>query len=100
MSKGTVHRTVRVEDGLWYAAKAVADARGETMSGVIRAALDLYAADNAPPVELLELVPLEGRPGAWFAPVAGTYRLPSPTMPGAPPAEGHFYTPAGPIYFH
>jgi hypothetical protein len=43
MSKGTAHRTVRVEDGLWDAAKAEAERRGDKLSQVIRRALELYA---------------------------------------------------------
>ena len=35
-------RPVRVEDGLWEAAKAKAAERGETVSQVIRAALTRY----------------------------------------------------------
>ena len=42
MSKGTTHRTVRIEDGLWNAAKAKADAEGVSLSDVIRAALRAY----------------------------------------------------------
>jgi predicted DNA binding CopG/RHH family protein len=42
MSKGTTHRTVRIEDELWEAAKARADADGVNLSEVIRAALRAY----------------------------------------------------------
>lgn len=35
-------RSVKVPDALWNAAKAVAAARDETLSEVIRAALDRY----------------------------------------------------------
>ena len=42
MSKGTTHRTVRIEDGLWEAAKTKADADGVNLSEVIRAALRQY----------------------------------------------------------
>lgn len=31
MSRGTTHRTVRIDDGLWEDAKAVADAWGEDL---------------------------------------------------------------------
>jgi hypothetical protein len=48
MSKGTTHRTVRIEDGLWEAAKVRADAEGVNLSEVIRAALVLYAEDRHP----------------------------------------------------
>jgi hypothetical protein len=43
VSKGTTHRTVRVEDGLWLPAKAKAAERGENLSDVIREALRAYA---------------------------------------------------------
>jgi len=42
MSKGTIHRTVRIDDALWAAAKAKADAEGVNLSEVIRAALRAY----------------------------------------------------------
>jgi Mn-dependent DtxR family transcriptional regulator len=42
MSKGTIHRTVRIEDGLWEEAKAAASERGENLSDVIRQALWEY----------------------------------------------------------
>lgn len=42
MSKGTTHRTVRIEDGLWAAARQVADQRGESLSEIIRRALMEY----------------------------------------------------------
>lgn len=44
MSKGTTHRTVRIEDGLWEAAKALADERGDNLSDVIRQGLRAYVA--------------------------------------------------------
>jgi len=60
MSKGTVHRTVRIEDGLWSAAKAKADQRGENLSDVIRRALALYAEDRHPkPAEAVTAAGLE-----------------------------------------
>ena len=46
MSKGTTHRTVRIEDGLWYAAKAKADANGANLSDVIREALRQYVSED------------------------------------------------------
>ena len=42
MSKGTIHRTVRIEDGLWQAALVKAKERGESLSDVIRQALRAY----------------------------------------------------------
>lgn len=42
MSKGTTHRTVRIEDALWGAAKAKAAEREESLSEVIRLALVEY----------------------------------------------------------
>lgn len=46
-SKGTARRTVRVSDEVWDAAMAVAEARGETLSDVIRDALIAYAAKDS-----------------------------------------------------
>ncbi len=43
----TPHRTIRVDADLWDAAKALAAQRGETVSDVIRSALEDYVA--APP---------------------------------------------------
>jgi len=42
MSKGTTHRTVRIEDGLWDAARLAALAEGKSVSDVIREALQAY----------------------------------------------------------
>jgi hypothetical protein len=42
MSKGTTHRTVRIEDGLWEQSKATAKERGDNLSEVIRQALIEY----------------------------------------------------------
>jgi len=42
MSRGTTHRTVRIEDELWAAARQVATERGENLSEVIRRALVEY----------------------------------------------------------
>ena len=42
MARGTTLRNVRVADDLWRRARAVADQRGETLSDVIRAALERY----------------------------------------------------------
>jgi predicted DNA binding CopG/RHH family protein len=46
MSKGTIHRTVRIDDALWMAAKAKADAEGVNLSEVIREALRAYVEDE------------------------------------------------------
>jgi hypothetical protein len=43
MSKGTTHRTVRIEDGLWEAAKAKAEAEDVNLSDIIRTAVADYA---------------------------------------------------------
>ena len=42
MPRGTTLRNVRVADPLWSAARAVAESRGESLSDVIRAALERY----------------------------------------------------------
>ena len=42
MSKGTTHRTVRIDDALWDAAKAAAKENGENVSDIIRKALEQY----------------------------------------------------------
>jgi antitoxin component of RelBE/YafQ-DinJ toxin-antitoxin module len=39
----TPQRTVRVPDDVWVKAKAAAEKRGETLSDVIRRALERYA---------------------------------------------------------
>jgi antitoxin component of RelBE/YafQ-DinJ toxin-antitoxin module len=44
----TPARAVRVEDGLWQAAQQQAAERGETVSDVIRRALQRYVAHRAP----------------------------------------------------
>lgn len=44
MSAGTGRRTVRVADPLWAAALAVSTYRGDTISDVIREALERYTA--------------------------------------------------------
>lgn len=46
MSRGTIHRTVRVPDEIWLPAKEKADEEGETLSEVIRRALTEYIADH------------------------------------------------------
>ena len=51
MSKGTTHRTVRIEDGLWEAAKAKADSEGLNLSEVIRNALKAYIQESDEVVE-------------------------------------------------
>lgn len=42
MPRGTRLRNVRVEDDLWQRAKDAADKRNESLSEVIRAALERY----------------------------------------------------------
>ena len=42
MSKGTIHRTFRAEDDIWLPAKAKADAEGDNLSDILRAALVAY----------------------------------------------------------
>jgi hypothetical protein len=46
MSKGTTRRAVRIEDGVWAAAKAAAAERGDNLSAVIRLALVLYIKES------------------------------------------------------
>jgi hypothetical protein len=41
-TKGTKHRNIRVPDAVWDAAKIRATERGETVSGVVNAALVEY----------------------------------------------------------
>lgn len=43
MSKGTDRRTVRIAPALWEAAGRVAASKGETLSDVLRRALEDYA---------------------------------------------------------
>jgi len=47
VSRGTTHRTVRVEDDLWFAAKEKADAEGVKLSDVLRDALRSYITTDA-----------------------------------------------------
>ncbi len=42
MSRGTIHRTIRIPDEIWLPAKAKADADGVNLSEVIREALRTY----------------------------------------------------------
>ena len=42
MSRGTAIRNLRVGDALWSAARAVAEEREESLSDVMRAALEEY----------------------------------------------------------
>ncbi len=42
MSRGTVHRTIRIEDALWLPAKEKAEAEGIHLSDVIRDALRAF----------------------------------------------------------
>ena len=46
VSKGTTHRTVRIEDGLWEAAKEAAAERGDNISAIIRKALEKYIQES------------------------------------------------------
>lgn len=46
MSKGTDRRTVRIAPELWERAGRVAASNGETLSDVIRRALETYAAES------------------------------------------------------
>jgi predicted transcriptional regulator len=41
-SKGTARRTVRIPDELWEAAQEAAEERGESVSDIIRRALEDY----------------------------------------------------------
>ena len=47
MPRGTKLRNIRVADDLWSAARAVAAQRNESLSDVIRAALEQYVQRNA-----------------------------------------------------
>jgi predicted DNA-binding protein len=42
MSKGTTPRAIRISDELWQDAKAVAGRRSETISDIVRDALEAY----------------------------------------------------------
>ena len=42
MARGTTLRNIRIGDPLWLSAKEVAEKRGESLSDVIRAALERY----------------------------------------------------------
>lgn len=42
MPRGTTLRNFRADDSLWMRAKAVAERRGESLSDVLRAALEQY----------------------------------------------------------
>lgn len=48
MSKGTTPRAIRISDELWQEAKAVAERRSETISDVVRVALEDYIASDEP----------------------------------------------------
>ena len=47
MPRGTTLRNIRVADPLWSAARAVAKERGETLSDVLRRALEEYVRRGA-----------------------------------------------------
>lgn len=42
MPRGTRLRNIRVTDDLWHRARVVADSRGESLSDILRAALERY----------------------------------------------------------
>lgn len=44
--RGTPQRPIRIPDELWQAAQVAAKRRGETVSDVVRAALERYVAEN------------------------------------------------------
>lgn len=46
MSRGTIHRTFRIEDDLWLPAKAKAEAEDVNLSDVVREALRVFIADD------------------------------------------------------
>ena len=46
MSKGTTPRAIRISDELWQDAKAVAERRSETISDVVRVALEAYVTQH------------------------------------------------------
>lgn len=45
-SKGTTRRTIRIHDDLWDTASQKAEAAGESVSDVIRRALEEYVKEN------------------------------------------------------
>lgn len=49
MSKGTTPRAIRISDKLWHEAKVVAERRSETISDIVRVALERYVTQH--PVE-------------------------------------------------
>jgi hypothetical protein len=56
MSKGTKARVVRIEDGLWEAAREVAQGCGDNLSDIMRHSLERYTANGRDPLtEILEL---------------------------------------------
>lgn len=48
MSKGTTPRAIRIEDQLWSKALTVAKARDETVSAILREALERYVESHTP----------------------------------------------------
>lgn len=42
MARGTTLRNFRADDSLWLRAKVIAEKRGESLSDVLRAALERY----------------------------------------------------------
>lgn len=47
MSKGTTPRAIRISDDLWQAAKVAADERGDSISAIVRRALETYVTTPA-----------------------------------------------------
>jgi antitoxin component of RelBE/YafQ-DinJ toxin-antitoxin module len=47
MARGTSLRNIRVADPLWLAARAVAEERGETVSDIVREALEEYVSRHS-----------------------------------------------------
>lgn len=46
MSRGTVHRTIRISNEIWLPAKAKAEEEGQALSDIIREALLAYVNEN------------------------------------------------------
>jgi antitoxin component of RelBE/YafQ-DinJ toxin-antitoxin module len=46
VSKGTTHRSIRIDDGLWEEAKAATSENGDNISDIIRQALWQYIEDH------------------------------------------------------
>ena len=48
MSAGTTRRAIRISDGLWTQALAVAHDRGDNLSTIMRKSLERYVARHTP----------------------------------------------------